>query len=65
MEKNPDEIPMSARFVERGLVLSARNFFKGMLKYYEIEYLNRNPNGIFHMSIFVLQPIANPSMIVL
>jgi hypothetical protein len=47
MEKNPDEIPMFARFVERGLALPASNFFKGLLKYYGIEYLNLNPNGIF------------------
>jgi hypothetical protein len=53
MEKNPDEIPMFARFVERGLALPTSNFFKGMLQYYGIEYLNLNPNGIFHTSIFV------------
>jgi hypothetical protein len=53
MEKNPDEIPMFTRFVERGLALPASNFFKGLLEYYDIEYLNLNPNGIFHTSIFV------------
>jgi hypothetical protein len=53
MEKNPDEIPMFARFAERGLALPASDFFKGLLKYYGIEYLNLNPNGIFHVSIFV------------
>jgi hypothetical protein len=56
MEKNPDEIPMFARFVERGLALPVSNFFKGLLKYYDIEYLNLNPNGIFtspSSSIFV------------
>jgi hypothetical protein len=53
MEKNPDEIPMFARFVERGLALPVSNFFKGLLKYYDIEYLNLNPNGIFHVSVFV------------
>jgi hypothetical protein len=47
MEKNPDEIPMFARFMERGLALPASDFFKGLLKYYGIEYLNLNPNGIF------------------
>jgi hypothetical protein len=41
MEKNPDEIPM------------ASDFFKGLLMYYGIEYLNLNPNGIFHVSVFV------------
>jgi hypothetical protein len=37
MEKNPDEIPMFARFVKRGLALPTSNFFKGLLKYYDIE----------------------------
>jgi hypothetical protein len=33
MEKNPDEIPMFTRFVERGLALPASNFFKVLLEY--------------------------------
>jgi hypothetical protein len=53
MEKNPDEISMFARFVERGLALPASNFFKVLFEYYGIEYLNLNPNGIFHISVFV------------
>jgi hypothetical protein len=53
MEKNPDEIPMFTRFVERGLALLASSLFKGLLGYYGIEYLNLNPNGIFHTSVFV------------
>jgi hypothetical protein len=53
MEKNLDEIPMFARFVERGLALPARDFYKGLLDYYGIEYLNLNPNGIFHVFIFI------------
>jgi hypothetical protein len=53
MEKNPDEIPMFTRFAERGLSLSASDFFKGLLGYYDIEYLNLNPNGIFHTLVFV------------
>jgi hypothetical protein len=53
MEKNPDEIPMFARFVERRLALPTSYFFKGLLDYYGIEYLNLNPNGIFHVSVFV------------
>jgi hypothetical protein len=53
MEKNPDEIPMFARFVERGVALPASDFFKGLHKYYGIEYLKWNPNGIFHVSVFV------------
>jgi hypothetical protein len=31
MEKNSDEIPLFARFVERGLALPVSNFFKGLL----------------------------------
>jgi hypothetical protein len=53
MEKNPDEIPMFTRFTERGLSLPASDFFKGLLGYYSIEYLNLNPNGIFHTAVFV------------
>jgi hypothetical protein len=53
MEKNLDEIPMFTRFVARGLALPVSNFFKGLLEYYGIEYLNLNPNGIFHTSVFV------------
>jgi hypothetical protein len=53
MEKNPDEIPMFTRFAERVLSLPASDFFKGLLGYYGIEYLNLNPNGVFHTSVFV------------
>jgi hypothetical protein len=55
MEKSPDEIPMFTRFAEPGLSLPASDFFKGLLGYYGIEYLNLNlnPNGIFHTSVFV------------
>jgi hypothetical protein len=53
MEKNSDEISMFTRFMERELALPASNFFKGLLEYYSIEYLNLNPNGIFHTSVFV------------
>jgi hypothetical protein len=53
MEKNPNEIPMFTRFIEHGLALPASDVFKGMLWYYDIEYLNLNPNGVFHTSIFV------------
>jgi hypothetical protein len=53
IEKNPDEILMFARFVERGLALPVSDFFKGLLDYYGIEYLNLNPNGIFHVSVFI------------
>jgi hypothetical protein len=44
---------MFTRFVERRLALLASDFFKGLLDYYSIEYLNLNPNGIFHVSVFV------------
>jgi hypothetical protein len=44
---------MFSRFVERGLALPASDFFKGLLGYYGIEYLNLNPNSIFHTSVFV------------
>jgi hypothetical protein len=53
MEKNPDEIPMFARFAERRLSLPASDFFKGLMGYYDIEYLNLNPSGIFHTAVFV------------
>jgi hypothetical protein len=53
MEKNPDEIPRFTRFVERGLAVPTSDFFKGLLRYYDIEYLDLNPNGIFHVSVFV------------
>jgi hypothetical protein len=53
MEKNPDEIPMFTRFTKRGLSLPASDFFKRLMGYYGIEYLNLNPNGIFHTAVFV------------
>jgi hypothetical protein len=53
MEKNPDEIPMFTRFTERGQSLPASDFFKGLFGCYGIEYLNLNPNGIFHTAVFV------------
>jgi hypothetical protein len=39
--------------VDSGLALPTSDFFKGMLRYYGIEYLNLNPDGIFHVSVFV------------
>jgi hypothetical protein len=53
MEKSEDEIPMFARFAKRGLALPASDFFKGLLGYYGVQYLNLNPNGIFHTDVFV------------
>jgi hypothetical protein len=58
MEKNPYVIFMFARFVERGLAVPTNDFFKVLLRYYGIEYLNLNPNGIFH--VFVLSISAKP-----
>jgi hypothetical protein len=53
MEKSEDKIPMLARFAECGLALPASDFFKGLLGYYGVEYINLNPNGIFHTAVFV------------
>jgi hypothetical protein len=53
MEKAEDEIPMFTRFAERGLALPASDFFKGLLRYYGVEYINLNPNGIFHTTVFI------------
>jgi hypothetical protein len=44
---------MFVRFAKHGLTLPASNFFKGLMGYYGIEYLNLNPNGIFHTTVFV------------
>jgi hypothetical protein len=44
---------MFAHFAERGLTLPVRDFFKGLMGYYGIKYLNLNPNGIFHTAVFV------------
>jgi hypothetical protein len=52
--ENEDEIPMFARFAERGLSLPASNFFKGLMGYYGIEYLNLNPNCIFHTAVLFI-----------
>jgi hypothetical protein len=53
MEKSEDEIPMFVRFAERGLALPASDFFKGLLGYYGVEYVNLNHNGIFHTAVFI------------
>jgi hypothetical protein len=53
MEKGEDEIPMFTCFAECRLALTASNFFKGLLGYYGVGYLNLNPNGIFHTAVFV------------
>jgi hypothetical protein len=53
MENSEDEIPMFAHFAKRGLALPVSDFFKSLLGYYDVEYLNLNPNGIFHTAVFV------------
>jgi hypothetical protein len=53
MEKSEDEILMFVRFTERGLALPASDFFKGLLEYYGVKYVNLNPNGIFHTAVFI------------
>ena len=53
MEKNPDEIPMFAVFVERRLGLPSSDFFRGFLNFFKIEYVNLNPNSIFQLSCYV------------
>jgi hypothetical protein len=53
MEKREDEIPMFVRFAERGLTPPASDFFKGLLRYYGVEYVNLNPNSIFHTAVFI------------
>jgi hypothetical protein len=53
MEKSEDEISMFVRFAEHGLALPASDFFKGLLGYYGVEYVNLNPNGIFHTTVFI------------
>jgi hypothetical protein len=53
MEKSEDEIPMFVRFAERRLALPASDFFKGLLGYYGVEYVNLNPNDIFHTTVFI------------
>jgi hypothetical protein len=53
MEKNADEISVFTWFAERGLSLPASDFFKGLMGYYSIDYLNLNPNSIFHTVVFV------------
>jgi hypothetical protein len=52
MEKNPDEVSMFTWFVECRLALPTSDFFKGMLRYHGIEYVNLKPNIIFHISVF-------------
>jgi hypothetical protein len=56
MEKSKDEIPMLACFAERGLALPVSDFFKGLMGYYDIEYLNLNP------TVFSTPPSSSTSV---
>jgi hypothetical protein len=56
MEKSEDEIPIFTRFAERGLALPASDFFKGLMGYYGIEYLNLNP------TVFSTPPSSSTSV---
>jgi hypothetical protein len=44
MEKDPNKILMFVRFVESGFALPASDFFRGIMQYYGIDYMNLNPN---------------------
>jgi hypothetical protein len=35
------------------LALHSSDFFCGLLKYYKVEHILLNPNGIFHTSVYV------------
>jgi hypothetical protein len=61
MEKAEDEIPMFSRFVECGLALPASDFFKGLLGYYGIEYLNLNPPSTRRSSSTSTRPSSESS----
>jgi hypothetical protein len=50
MEKNPDDIP-AIRGARVGS--PSERFLQGAFGVLRIEYLNLNPNGIFHTSVFV------------
>jgi hypothetical protein len=50
---SPIHPPLGDIKILSGLSLPASDFFKGLLEYYDTEYLNLNPNGIFHTSVFV------------
>ena len=49
----PCEVVLFKKFVQRGLVLPACDFLRGLLFFYEIELVNLNPNSILLIAIFV------------
>src|SRR5688572_28438082 len=52
-EEHPAETVMLAHFIERGLAEPTSDLFRGILKYYNLQLVHLNPNGVLHMSIFV------------
>jgi hypothetical protein len=54
MEKDPDEIPMFARFVECGLAVLASDFFKGLLDL--LRYRVPQPQPQWHLPRICLRP---------
>jgi hypothetical protein len=61
MEKNEDEIPMFARFAERGLSLPVSNFFKGLMGYYVLTVKIRQPSHEFTFGVgisFIPYPLV-------
>ena len=50
----PDGYVVSfAHFHERRFAMPAHRFFRGLLHYYRIELQHLNPNGIYHVAIFI------------
>lgn len=42
-----------AHFIKRGITVPTSDIFKGILKFYELQLVHLNPNGILHIAIFV------------
>lgn len=40
-------------FIEHGLALPSSEFFRGLLRYYNLKLVHLNPNCILHVAIFV------------
>lgn len=53
MESYTHEMVIFAYFIERGLALPTSDFFRGLLRYYNLELVHLNPNSILHIAIFV------------
>src|SRR5438105_8813276 len=50
---NTGEVVVFESFFYRGFSLPTSRFFRGILRFYEIELVNLNPNSILHISAFV------------